>query len=426
MKKLIAALLALALCLTACGDPPAVVEDVGSVYYLNSIPEADAALQAQARRYTEKTGTAVKIVTVEPGSYAAALTAEMAKSEAPTIFHIGGMSDLTGWDSRALDLTGSAVAGELITDDLNLYSPSGALKAIGIRYEAFGLIVNEALLAQAGHTLDEITGFDTLKAVADDIHARAEELGFDAFSSPGLKAASRRFSGQLANLPLYYEFRDGGITDTPAAITGDYLDGLRRVWDLYITDTAADPGGLSAVTDDMSRAEFTGGQAVFYQGGSWEYAALRETMDLITMIPLYCGVPGEENAGLCADAGEYWAVSAAASEACQKASLDFLHWLVTDGEAAQALVDALGAIPYRAAPPSANAFLATGGEMLAQGRYAVTWAFRRTPNPDAWRATIVTALTAYAADPTDAIWNAVADAFVDGWAYEYKMAGRGN
>ena len=55
----------------------------------------------------------------------------------------------------------------------------------------------------------DITNFETLKKVADDIHSRAAELGFDAFSSAGLEGSSSwRFSGHLANMPLFYEFRD--------------------------------------------------------------------------------------------------------------------------------------------------------------------------------------------------------------------------
>ena len=33
--------------------------------------------------------------------------------------------------------------------------------------------MNKALLEKAGHSVDEITNFESLKAVADDIHARA-------------------------------------------------------------------------------------------------------------------------------------------------------------------------------------------------------------------------------------------------------------
>ena len=59
--------------------------------------------------------------------------------------------------------------------------------------------------------------------------------------------------------------------------------------------------------------------------------------------------------------------------------------------------------------------------MVAEGKYTVTWAFNHTPNVDAWRATVVTALTAYSTNPTDENWATVVEAFVDGWAYEYTM-----
>ena len=39
-----------------------------------------------------------------------------------------------------------------------------------------------------------------------------------------------------------------------------------------------------------------------------------------------------------------------------------------------------------------------------------------------WKNGVGSALTAYAADQTDANWDAVVSAFVDGWASEYKLA----
>ena len=59
--------------------------------------------------------------------------------------------------------------------------------------------------------------------------------------------------------------------------------------------------------------------------------------------------------------------------------------------------------------------------LLSEGKYAVTWAFNYTPNVDSWRATVVTALAAYSADQSDANWQQVVSAFVDGWAIEYNV-----
>ena len=446
MKKLIAMLLALVMVLglAACGGSsapaatqapaapatdaaPAATEAAtpaaeGRVYYLNFKPEADGTMQELAKLYTETTGIPVKVVTAASGTYSDTLTAEMAKSEAPTIFNIGNKSGLNDWDSYALDLTGTALAGELTTDEFNLYNDAGELKAIGNCFESYGIIVNKALLEKAGHSVDEITNFETLKAVADDIHANAATLGFDAFSAPGLDGSSSwRFSGHLANMPLFYEFRDDGITEQPATIKGTYMDNFRNIWDLYITDTAADAKTLMSGTGDESKAQFTEGKAAFYQNGTWEFASLNEAgMTDICMIPIYCGVAGEEKAGLCSGTENCWAVNSQVSEADQKASLDFLYWLVTDEVAAQKMVDTLGALPFKSAPASSNTFLANGNDLLAQGNYNVSWAFNHTPNVDSWRATVVTALAAYSAAPSDATWADVVSAFVDGWAAEYN------
>ena len=410
---------------TAAADTDTETAASGKVYYLNFKPEFDEALTKLAADYTAKTGVSVKVVTAASGTYADTLTAEMAKSEAPTIFNIGNMSGLADWDDYALDLTGSAIANELTTDSFNLYNEAGELKAIGNCYESFGIIVNTKLLEEAGHSLDEIKDFDSLKAVADDIHARASELGFDAFSAAGLESSSSwRFSGHLANMPLYYEFRDDNVTMQPATITGKYMDNFKNIWDLYINDSAADPATLSTSTKDESCAEFTSGKAVFYQNGTWEYSGLIDagmTDDQLAMIPIYCGVDGEENAALCSGTENCWAINAKASAEDIQASMDFLVWLVTDPDASAVYVEQLGAVPFKNCPDSANKFIVDGNKLLADGKYAVTWAFNHTPNVDSWRATVVTALTAYSADQSDANWQQVVSAFVDGWAIEYNV-----
>ena len=421
MKKLLAMLLAVAMVLSMAVMVSA--EETGSVYYLNFKPEFDGALQELAATYTAKTGVQVKVVTAASGQYSDTLTGEMSKSSAPTIFNIGNMSGLEDWDDYALDLTDTAIAAELNTDAFNLYNAEGELKAIPNCYESFGIIVNTKLLEKAGHSLDEIVDFASLKAVADDIHARADELGFDAFSASGLDSSSSwRFSGHLANMPLYYEFRDDEVTEMPATITGAYMDNFKNIWDLYINDSAADATSLTTSTGDESKAQFIEGKAAFYQNGTWEYAGLIDggmTDDELAMIPIYCGVEGEENAALCSGTENCWAINAKASQADIQASIDFLVWLVTDPDASATYVAQLGAVPFKHCPDSTNKFIVDGNALLAEGKYPVTWAFNYTPNVDSWRATVVTALATYSADQTDANWAKVVEAFVDGWAIEY-------
>ena len=279
----------------------------------------------------------------------------------------------------------------------------------------------------AGYELADITDFASLKKIAEDIHARAGELGFDAFASSGLDGSSSwRFSGHLANMPLYYEFRDDNVTAQPATITGAYLENYRNIWDLYINNSAASKTSLTTATGDESQAEFGTGKAVFWQQGTWEYANLigdKYNMDAanLAMIPIYCGVEGEDKAGLCCGTENCWAVNAKADQADIDATLDFLYWVVTSDEGTKMMADQFGPIPFKNAKESTNVFFNDANAYMADGKYTVTWAFNHTPNVDSWRATLVSALAAYSADQTDANWDAVKTAFVDGWAYEYNV-----
>ena len=121
---------------TEGNDEPAAA---GSVYYLNFKPEFDEALQQLAADYTAETGIEVKVVTAASGTYSDTLNANIGDV---TIYNIGNMAGLADWDDYALDLTDTAIAAELATNDFNLYNEAGELKAIGYCYESFGIIVN--------------------------------------------------------------------------------------------------------------------------------------------------------------------------------------------------------------------------------------------------------------------------------------------
>ena len=429
MKKFLALILALvmALSLVACGGNSGAQGEgygdaaTGSVYYLNFKPEAEEAWQALAKTYTDQTGVPVKVVTAASGEYETMLVSEMDKDGAPTLFQCneGGVAT---WGDFCYDLSDSAVYNELASKDYALKNADGEVISIAYCLETYGIIVNKALLEQAGHSLDEITDFDSLKAVADDIHARAGELGFDAFTSAGLDGSSSwRFSGHLANMPLFYEFRDDGVSSKPATIKGTYLDNYKKVWDLYITDSATTGAALLTATGDQAEAEFGEGKAVFYQNGTWEYSNLTEKFgmnpDDLTMIPIYCGVEGEEKAGLCTGTENYWSVNKNAKEEDIKATLDFLYWVVTSEEGTSMMAEQFGACPFNSSKAPSNPFSALANEYVANGCYPVTWAFNYTPAVNDWRAAVVDALSKYTAG--DGSWDDVKTAFVEGWATQY-------
>ncbi|MDE6259349.1 MAG: ABC transporter substrate-binding protein [Oscillospiraceae bacterium] len=399
------------------GDTPS---GEGRVYWLNFKPELEETAQKLAETYTAKTGVPVKVITAASGTYSQTLNAEMGKSEAPTIFVVGNQAGVRDWADYALDLRGTAIEAELNTDAYNLYDESGKLVSIGYCYECYGIIVNPDLIEAAGHTMDEIKNFDGLKAVAEDIHARAAELGFDAFSSSDMDdSSSWRFTGHMANLEYYYEQEGSTWTECPATISGKYMDNFKNLYDLCINNSLTAPTDLSVGGHD-AEGEFKSGKAAFFINGSWEYAAVSGDVPNATMIPYYCGVSGEEKAGLNCGTENCWAINSQVSEADQKASIDFMVWLVSDPEAAGQMVEQLGVLPYKNAPESTNGFLADAAQYTANGCYVMNWATNYQPNVDEYRAALVSALNAYNADQSDANWENVRIAFVDGWAAQYQ------
>ena len=396
--------------LAACGGSSSSSDNgKGKVYFLNFKPESSDEWKKLAKDYTKETGVEVKVQTAASGTYEQTLKSEIAKSEAPTLFQVNGPVGYQNWSSYTEDMSDTEPYKQLINKDVALKDGD---KVVGVPYamETYGLIYNKDLLAKYIATdgakiksVDDIDNFDTLKAVADDIQAKKDQLGVKgAFTSAGFDSSSDwRFKTHLANLPLYYEFKDDNVTKQPETIKGTYLPEYKNIFDLYLKDSTTEPTQLSSKTGDDSTSEFSLGEAVFYQNGSWEWAALTGTgdgqygLDNLSMIPFYCGVAGEEKAGLNCGTENCWAVNCEADEEDIQATLDFMKWVVTSEEGTTMMAKEFGPIPFKSAKTPENVFFAQANDYTANGNYVVTWAFNYTPAVDDWRAAVVDALTQY-------------------------------
>ena len=395
-------------------------EKTGSVYYLNFKPEQDQQWQDLAKAYSEETGVEVKVVTAASNTYETTLTAEMGKSDAPTLFQVNGPVGLANWKDYCYDLSKSDLYAELTSDNFALKGENGEVYGIAYVTETYGIIYNKALLEKAGYTEATITNFESLKKVAEDITARTEELGFSAFTSAGMDSSSDwRFKTHLANLPIYYEYKADGITDT-AAIKGSYLDNYKAIFDLYIKNSTTDPKELSAKTGNDAVSEFVGEKAVFYQNGTWAYEDVKSLGDEnLGMLPIYIGAEGEENQGLCTGSENYWCVNKEASEEDIKATLDFLYWAVSSEKGTTALADEMSFVcPFKSAKAPSNPLVAISNKYIEDGKTPVDWCFSTMPSEE-WKNGVGSALTAYAAGT--GTWDGVVTAFVDGWKTEYEL-----
>ncbi|MDY4493068.1 ABC transporter substrate-binding protein [Schaalia hyovaginalis] len=425
-----AALTSLAAC--SSGSNTA-ADDKGSVYYLSFKPEQDAIWQEVAKAYTAETGVEVKVVTAASGTYEQTLKSEIAKSDAPTLFQINGPIGLKNWKDYTADLTNTDFAKALLDPSMAV-SEDGKVYGVPYVVEGYGIIYNQkimdayfALDGAKAKSMDEITDFETLKAVADDMQAKKDQLGIDGvFASTSLKPGEDwRWQTHLADLPVYFEYQDNKVDDM-ADLTFSHNEEFKNIFDLYLTDSTIDPklASSKAVTDSM--AEFALGKAAMVQNGNWAYGQIAEVAgntvaaEDVKMLPIYTGREGEDKQGLNIGTENFFSINSQASEADQKASIDFVNWLISSEKGKKFMVEDLGFIPpfntfTEAEQPTDPLAKEVIRYMSDSEKETVPWVFTTFPS-QTFKDDFGAALSQYAAGQMD--WDKVVELFKTEWKAE--------
>lgn len=458
MKKLFSLVLAFTLLfsLAACnggGDNKATNENLSEnkpaaateIYFLNFKPEIASVYEKIAKEYKEKTGVTVKVVTAASNSYEQTLTSEIAKSDPPTIFQMNGPVGYRAWADYCADLKDTALYSFLSDKSLAI-EKDGAVYGIPYVVEGYGIIYNEEITDRyfalkdkntSFSSMDEINSFEKLKALVEDMQSKKSELKIDGvFASTSFSSGnSWRWDTHLANVPLYYEFSEDENFDDPTLAglgTSDikftYSENFKNIFDLYVNNsgTAKNLIGGKSVNDSM--AEFALGKVAMVQNGNWAYADISGVngnvvkADKIKMLPIYTGINGEENQGLCVGTENYLAINSKVSEAKQKASADFLEWLFSSTEGKRYVTKELGFIsPFntfdddeRPSDPLANQIL---DWMEKKDTKSVPWIFTSFPS-ETFKQDFSNALLQYAQGSVD--WDKVVSTVKTSWKNEYE------
>ena len=422
--------------LTGCSsssDKSASGDGEGSVYYLNFKPESEEQWKKIAEDYEKETGVKVKVVTAASGTYEQTLKSEIAKEDAPTLFQINGPVGYQSWKDYCLDLKDTELYNSLLNKDMAVKDGDGVY---GIPYveEGYGIIYNAAIMNKYFEldgakvkSMDEINNFDKLKEVAEDMQSKKDQLGIKGvFASTSLTPGEDwRWQTHLANLPIYYEYKDKDVKNLDK-IDFTYSENFKNIFDLYINNSTCEPTllGSKTVTDSMS--EFALGQAAMVQNGNWGWSQIADVEgntvkeEDVKFMPIYTGVKGEEKQGICIGTENYFSINSKASEADQKASIAFVEWLFTSETGKKHVTEELGFI----APFNTFEEAETPQDPLAQevlrylsneDLYNVDWNFTTFPS-QTFKDDFGAALLQYCNGNMK--WDEVKKLVVDEWATE--------
>lgn len=424
-------------------DDTAKTEGAKEIYFLNFKPEIAPTYDKIAADYEAETGVKVKVVTAAAGTYETTLKSEIAKTDAPTIFQINGPVGYQSWKDYCADLKGTDLYSHL-TDKSIAVTDGDGVYGVPYAVEGYGIIYNKEImdkyfaLADKAVTIastDEIKDFDTLKSVVEDMTAHKKDLGIDGvFASTSLGAGEQwRWQTHLANLPLYYEFKDNTEFDNTILaglaaneIAFKYGDNYKNIFDLYINNSSVEKGLLGSKSVADSMADFALGKAAMVQNGNWAWSQVNGVEgnvvkeENIKFMPIYTGMADDTTQGLCIGTENYFAINSKVDAAKQQASIDFLNWLFSSETGKKYVSTELGFIaPFdtfsdaeKPADPLSKEVLSW---MAKDGVTSVPWTFAAFPSED-FKNYFGDALLEYAQGNKS--WSEVVTVVVDSWKSE--------
>ena len=414
----------------------------GTVRYLNFKPEVASIYQELAEAYEKETGVKVIVETAANNSYESTLTSKMATKQAPTLFQINGPRGYANWKNYCADLSKTELYKHL--SDKSLAITSGG-KVYGIPYvvEGYGIIYNSAITdkyfalpnkATKYKSMDEVKNFAALKEVCDDMQKNAAALGIKGvFASTSLKAGEDwRWQTHLANLPVYYEFKNNKIdlaSDATKKINFQYDKEFKNIFDLYLTDSVIPAKNVGIKTVDNSMAEFALEECAMVQNGNWAWEQIsgvsgnKVKAENVKYLPIYTGVDGEESQGLCIGTENFFCINKKASKADQEATADFIYWLYSSATGKKYVTNKLGFIaPFDtfsdSERPTDPLAVEISKWMSKPGITSVAWNFTLFPS-QTFKDNFGASLLRYAQGSKT--WAEVKESVVSDWAKESDM-----
>ena len=333
-----------------------------TVRFLNFKPEIASVYERIAREYENETGVKVIVETAAANTYESTLTAKMSTNEAPTIFQVNGPMGYKNWKNYCSNLKDSKIAN-IITDDSLLLSTNEGVFGIPYVVEGYGIIYNDRIMKKffalpykktSISSVEEITSFEKLKEVVEEMTERKAELGIDGvFASTSLKPGENwRWQTHLLNLPVHYEFKKRNISlesNETANFNFDYSENYKQIFDLYINNSVTDKKMLGAKITGDSMAEFALGRCAMVQNGNWAYSQISQVggntvkENEIKMLPIYMGID-DENQGICIGTENFLCINAKADETARKEAENFLYWLFSSETGKKYVTEELGFI----------------------------------------------------------------------------------
>lgn len=289
----------------------------------------------------------VTVQTIGGGAdYGAVLKTKFNSGEEPTIFNVGGPSDVEAWKSKLSDVSKSNAAKQALDGTLSAVTTDGKIYGLPYNIEGFGLIYNKEVFKNAGIDPVSINSYAKLEEAVKIIDSKKKELGLEGVFA--LPAKETWVTGNhLSNAFIAAEF-DGDIQKVYKAKTIDfkYMDAMKKILDLQ-NNYSVQPTTSMDYSTQVEKL-FSNRKVALIQQGNWAYPTIADidedfAKNNIGMIPY--PVPGYKEDRYNIGVPMYWAINNGKPEEVKKAAIDFLDWLYTSEEGKKIVVEQFKFVP---------------------------------------------------------------------------------
>ncbi len=338
MKKIVAILVALVLTLST-------VSALADIVIVQNKPEIDAALQAYAKAYGEKTGVNVKVITGGGSTdYNTVLKNEFNSGAHPDIFAIEGPNVYELYKEYAADMTGA----EWTKHTTAAYMDGEKVVGFPVAVEGYGLAYNGDILAKAGIDPATLTNVDAYRAAFEKLDSMKEELGLDAVVSmvAGVSTGMTWVTG-LHNFNAYLTvgLERNDTTYIDMVLEGKVDPDRFHAYCQYVAllFQYSDPDMLLTGTQDSQLAAFANQKTAFYHQGNWmdpNIVTLNVTFPMAFAPHAFLH---EDTDGLLVNPPSWYVVNAKDGNA--EEAIAFLNALATTPEGHEYMVNAASMVP---------------------------------------------------------------------------------
>lgn len=295
---------------------------------------------------SENDNVSINVTTVGGGQDAAsALQAKFSSGEEPSIFLLGGLSDVEKYSDYLLDVSDMESAKTAIDGTLQGATMDGTPYGIPLNIEGYGWLINKDIFERAGVDPTSIDSYEKFVEAVETIDSQKEELEIEsvfAFSGKEDWVVSQ-YSSHFTAPEFDNDIKTAFESDQ---LNFEYGERMKEYTDLFNQYNYQPILSLdySTSVEELFANDKT---AIIHQG-NWIVPSLNSmdesfAQEKLGILPLFAG---PENEGkIVAGPSWYWGINKEKSEEVVEESKKFMDWMYTSETGKELIVEDFQYIP---------------------------------------------------------------------------------